>query len=493
MWHIPSGPWNTNYDLYDLSAANLTDLTAASGYILTATFNDLSANTSPTYPGAPYSYGEYAIVGVNNLRYDLSLLSDGNGGQFDVINPFDANSPTSDIPGLGTNPVTLTVVFDNSTQLANSYINGVQVITGYAGNSTTFTCNCLAFGGELGDFSNVELVSGLPNPNAILPLTVTNSGSAPLTFSVPATITGTNAGDFTFAPASTCTFGTALAVGKSCVVNILFLPTGTGVRTATLTFTDNSGTQQVLLSGTGATSNPVPTLSSIAPTTGTLGQPVTLTLTGTNFLAGAIVNFGTNADTGGMVSNGGTTLTITIPATQLSAAGPVSVTVTNPAPTAGPSAAQTFTVNSTTGNLVITISGTVNVPRSPAAFSFPVESVGGLGGVLNSKCASPTISCLISPCPTTLLANSTVMMTVTLYTSPQMTGVIPNLREWPRQPGWRIALWCLAGLLLVCFLSARKPKVRWGFAVAALAFGLVGGCGGGSVHHRTQCRRVSTR
>ncbi len=226
--------------------------------------------------------------------------------------------------------------------------------------------------------------------------------------------------------------------------------------------------------------NPVPTLGSIAPTTGTLGQPVTLTLTGTNFLAGAIVNFGTNADTGGTVSNGGTTLTITIPATQLSAAGPVSVTVTNPAPTAGPSAAQTFTVNSTTGNLVITISGTVNVPRSPAAFSFPVESVGGLGGVLNSKCASPTISCLISPCPTTLLANSTVMMTVTLYTSPQMTGVVPTLREWPRQPGWRIALEGLAGLLLVCLLSARKPKVRWGFATAALTFGLVGGCGGGS-------------
>ncbi|MGA2419538.1 MAG: choice-of-anchor D domain-containing protein, partial [Candidatus Acidiferrum sp.] len=292
MWDIPAGPWNTNYDQYNLTAANLTDLTAASGYIVTATFNDLSTNTSPTFPGAPYSYGENVNVGVNNLRYDLAILSDGNGGQLDVINPFDGTSPTSDIPGLGTNPVTLTVVFNNSTQLANSYVNGVQVITGYAGDSTTFTCNCLVFGGELGDFSNVELVSGLPNPNAILPLTVTNSGSAPLTFSVPATITGTNAGDFTFAPASTCAFGTPLAVGDSCVVNILFLPTGTGVRTATLTFFDNAtpNSQTITLTGVGQGA------ATPASITATSGTPQSATIN-TAFAAPFVVTVKTAAGT----------------------------------------------------------------------------------------------------------------------------------------------------------------------------------------------------
>ena len=698
MWDIPSGPWNTNYDQYNLTAANLTDLTAATGYIFTATFNDLSTNTSPTFPGAPYSYGEYANVGVNNLRYDLGILSDGNGGQLNVINPFDGTSPTSDIPGLGTNPVTLTVVFNNSTQLANSYVNGVQVITSYAGDSTTFTCNCLVFGGELGDFSNVELVSGLPNPNAILPLTVTNSGSAPLTFSVPATITGTNAGDFTFAPGSTCAFGTPLALGDSCVVNILFLPTGTGVRTATLTFFDNAtpNSQTITLTGVGqaaaapanitatggtpqsttvntpfaaplavtvtdvtgapvpgvvvtfaapttgasgtfaggvntattgangvansavftanatvgtftvtatvagvdssatfsltntaavtpasitavsgtpqnttigtafaapfvvsvktaagapvsgalvsftapdsnsgspdgsfggagffnattnangvATSgvftanniagsynvaatvqtanvfayfaltnnNPTPTLTSIAPTAGTVGQPVTLTLTGSNFLSGAVVNFGGNVDTGGVLGDG--TLTITIPAAQLSEAGNVSVTVSNPAPTAGPSAAQTFTItNSSSSNLMINLSGPVVVPASSLTFTFTVQSVGGLAGALNTTCASATVGCAVSPCPTPLIANRSATLTGIL--SPLSNTDVAVKPSWPRlqlPSTWRLCLGCLAGLLLVGLLSAQKPRVRWGFATVALAFGLAGGCGGGS-------------
>ena len=45
------------------------------------------------------------------------------------------------------------------------------------------------------------------------------------------------------------------------------------------------------------TSNPVPTLSSISPASGLLGQSVALTLTGTNFISGSIVNFGGNANT----------------------------------------------------------------------------------------------------------------------------------------------------------------------------------------------------
>jgi hypothetical protein len=91
--------------------------------------------------------------------------------------------------------------------------------------------------------------------------------------------------------------------------------------------------------------NPAPTLTSIAPTSGLLGQSVNMTLTGTNFIAGSIVNFGANADAGGIVSNGGNTLTITIPAAQVNAAGPVNVTVKNPAPGGGTTLAQTFTVN----------------------------------------------------------------------------------------------------------------------------------------------------
>jgi hypothetical protein len=227
--------------------------------------------------------------------------------------------------------------------------------------------------------------------------------------------------------------------------------------------------------------NPTPTLTSISPTTGTVGQPLNLTLTGTNFLPGAIVNFGSNADAGGLES-GGTSITITIPASQLSTPGPVNVTVSNPAPTAGASAAQVFAVTGT--GLVIGVNGNVSVPSNTYSFSFPVQSVGGLGGTLNSFCSSATISCLISPCPTNLKADGSVMMTVTLYSTPQPTGIFtPRLPMLPGSPAGRIALGCLIGLLLIGLLSARKPRIRWAFAAGALALGLVGGCGGAASSH----------
>jgi hypothetical protein len=91
--------------------------------------------------------------------------------------------------------------------------------------------------------------------------------------------------------------------------------------------------------------NPVPTLTSIAPIGGALVQNVSLILTGTNFISASVVNFGSKANAGGVVSNGGKTLTITIPGSQLAAAGPLNVTVTNPAPGGGTTAVQTFTVN----------------------------------------------------------------------------------------------------------------------------------------------------
>jgi hypothetical protein len=187
------------------------------------------------------------------------------------------------------------------------------------------------------------------------------------------------------------------------------------------------------------------------------------------------VNFGSYSSGSGIESDG-TSITITIPALQLNTPGPVNVTVTNPAPTAGPSAAQVFTINAM--GLVIIVNGSVSVPTSSYSFSFPVQSVGGLSGVLSSKCSSPTISCLISPCPTNLQANGSVVMTVTLYSAPQAMGVFnPGLSSFPQSRGWPIGLGCLAGLLLLGLLSARKPGLRWALATAVMAFALVGGCG----------------
>jgi trimeric autotransporter adhesin len=286
-WNIAAGPWNTNYDIYELTAANQADLAAAGGYTYTATYKNLSTNTSPTFPGAPFSYGSYANFSVKGIRFDLGMHSDGQGNQVLALDPFDANSPVFTIPDLGTNPVTLTLLYNNTTQLGDAYVNGVKVITGYAGNSTAFTGENVVFGGEQANFSNVELIAGLPTAAATASVTLTNSSTAPLNFTAPAAISGPNAGDFTFAPGSTCAVGTAVPANGSCLLNLVFSPTAAGTRTATLIFSDDAtpGTQTVSLNGTGAASNaPAVTLSPSsvgfpATSLNSTAAPITVTLT----------------------------------------------------------------------------------------------------------------------------------------------------------------------------------------------------------------------
>ncbi|HEX5234672.1 MAG TPA: choice-of-anchor D domain-containing protein [Silvibacterium sp.] len=79
--------------------------------------------------------------------------------------------------------------------------------------------------------------------------TLTNSGSASIAISSIG-FTGTNAGDFAIYQ-KTC--GSTLGASSSCTATVLFKPTASGTRTATLVFTDSDGNspQEVSLSGLG--------------------------------------------------------------------------------------------------------------------------------------------------------------------------------------------------------------------------------------------------
>src|ERR1700739_327336 len=79
--------------------------------------------------------------------------------------------------------------------------------------------------------------------------TLTNNGAVAISISSIG-IVGTNPKDFAIYK-STC--GSTLAASGSCAVTVLFVPTTTGTRTATLMFndTDPSSPQEVSLSGLG--------------------------------------------------------------------------------------------------------------------------------------------------------------------------------------------------------------------------------------------------
>jgi hypothetical protein len=90
--------------------------------------------------------------------------------------------------------------------------------------------------------------------------------------------------------------------------------------------------------------NPVPTLTSISPSSATHGGATfTLTATGTNFVVGSVIEWKGVKLTTTHVSS--TTLTATVPSSDIKTAGTAAVTVVNLTPGGGTSAAKTFTIN----------------------------------------------------------------------------------------------------------------------------------------------------
>lgn len=89
-----------------------------------------------------------------------------------------------------------------------------------------------------------------PVGTASSPMTVilTNIGSTAMSIS-SISVTGLNAADF----AQTNTCGASMAAGASCFITATFTPSATGVRSASISISDNGGgsPQQLLMSGTG--------------------------------------------------------------------------------------------------------------------------------------------------------------------------------------------------------------------------------------------------
>src|SRR5581483_2573455 len=123
--------------------------------------------------------------------------------------------------------------------------------------------------------------TALGTSSAAQSVTLSNGGTSSLSISSIA-VAGTNPSDF-LVSGTTCAGN--LSVGSSCSASVIFKPTATGSRAASLTFNDSaSGSpQMVALSGVGgsapatASASPV-SLSYAATSLGTSSAPQTVTL-----------------------------------------------------------------------------------------------------------------------------------------------------------------------------------------------------------------------
>lgn len=198
-------------------------------------------------------------------------------------------------------------------------------------------------------------VGGATNPvpaiSLLAPATATAGG--PLF-----TLTVTGSG---FVAASTVNWnGSALATSYvsatslTAIVPAANLTSPSSANVTVVTPAPGGGTSNTLPFTVGAAPNPVPTVSSLSPNTiGAGAAQFSMTVTGTNFVAGSVVRWdGADLST---IYNSATSLAATVPAAKVAAAGAANVTVFNPAPGGGTSVTPvTFTITASAAKLAFT-------------------------------------------------------------------------------------------------------------------------------------------
>ena len=132
--------------------------------------------------------------------------------------------------------------------------------------------------------------------------------------------------------------------------------------------------------GGSGTVNPVPVVSSISPASVTAGDPAfTLTITGTNFISGSVINWNGTALVTTFVS--ATQLTASVSATLVAVAGTANITVFNPTPGGGTSNVSVFTISSVSTNPVpaITSLSPASVTAGAPVFTLTVNGTNFIG------------------------------------------------------------------------------------------------------------------
>jgi hypothetical protein len=125
--------------------------------------------------------------------------------------------------------------------------------------------------------------------------------------------------------------------------------------------------------------NPSPTITAISPSTTVAGSGgFTLTITGTNFVNGAVVRWNGSDRPTTFVSS--TQLTAAIPASDVATAGTASVTVFNPAPGGGMSNTATFTIQASNPTPTITVISPATTVAGSGGFTLTITGTNFVNG-----------------------------------------------------------------------------------------------------------------
>ncbi len=383
-------------------SASATNVTVANGTTITATTPAGSA-------------GAVTVTVTNSSGQSGSLA---NGYTYVVSPTVSSVSPNSGSTSGGT-PVTITgtnfvtgatVTFGSASATNVTVANSTTITaTTPAGSGGAVTVTVTNSGGQSGSLTNGFTYTAPPTVSSVSPNSGSTSGGTPVT------ITGTN-----FAAGATVTFGSASATNVT-VANGTTITATTPAGSAgavTVTVTNSSGQSGSLANG--YTYVVSPTVSSVSPNSGSTSGGTPVTITGTNFVTGATVTFGSASATNVTVANG-TTITATTPA---ESAGAVTVTVTNSGGQSGsltngftytaPPTVSSVSPNSgsTSGGTPVTITGTNFAAGATVTF--------GGASATNVTVANGTTITATTP------AGSAGAVTVTVTNSSGQSGSLAN-------------------------------------------------------------------
>jgi hypothetical protein len=303
-------------------------------------------------------------------------------------------------------------------------------------------------------------------------VTISNAGDVPLTLIGVAV----SPGDFT--AVNGC--GASLAGHATCAFTVAFIPTATGTRTATLTFTDVVRSQTVSLTGVG-----------VAPP-GVSVSPVSVGFGATGVGLASAVQVVTLTNNGGMallVSGVGVSSSFTIASntcgTTVAVNAACAVQVVFAPATAGPlTGALTISDNAASGTQSVSLTGvgvdfslSANGPTSVtvgsggmANYPLLLSSLASVSGNVALGCSGAPTNSVCTVSPATPVLGSTVNLTATVQ-----TGVLAKLDPGGVAP-WRRGETIFLALLVPLALGWRRRR-----AVVLVFVGLVllGGCGAG--------------
>ena len=331
--------------------ATLTPAPTAAGSLAASSANPAVA----TVPASvAFAAGQTSVpvpvtaIASGSTTVTVSLNGGSAASQVDVALPAPTVSgfaPTSGQPG-----TSVTVTGTNFVNVQTVTFNGVLAPTFTVTNATTLVA--------------VVPPTATTGPIAVMTLAGTGTSAASFTVIPAPTVANLQPATLSIVRGNTGTLTVTLSAVQTSAISVTLSSSNAAVATvpgtvsvpanqlsAPVTITAIALGQADItasLNGTSASStitvvNPVPSITTLAPASAPSGSPnQTLTVTGQQFVTGAIVQFGPATLVTTFVST--TSLTAVIPAALLTTKGTVPVTVENPAPGGGASNNLPFTI-----------------------------------------------------------------------------------------------------------------------------------------------------